>query len=273
MSSLVHASRDSDGIVHVSRDSDGIVRVELDKPPVNAFDLALVQALAGPVRELALDDEARVVILSGRGPSLAAGGDIKWMHARTSERDGGSLRTFFRSIQALFDDIEALPMPTIAAVHGMTLGGGLELALACDLRVAAEDAVIGFPEATIGLLPAAGGTQRLTEIVGRPRALELLYTGRRVTAAEALSLGLVNRVVAGDALAAAVEGLAAEVAGSTRGALRAIKQCVRARVQDGRAAGSRREREVIEALAFDPDAVQRLNAFHHRGRTPVRQGA
>jgi enoyl-CoA hydratase len=214
-----------------------------------------------------------VVVFSGRGPSLAAGGDIKWMHARTFERDGRSLRTFFRSIQALFDDIEALPMPTIAAVHGMTLGGGLEIALACDLRVAAQDAVIGFPEATIGLIPAAGGTQRLTEIVGRPRALELLYTGRRVTAPEAHSLGLVNRVVPREELTATVEALAADVAASTRAALRAVKQCVRERVHDGRAAGSRREREVIEALAFDPDAVERLNAFHNRGRTPVRQGA
>jgi enoyl-CoA hydratase len=260
-------------LVHVSRADEGIVRVELDKPPVNAFDLALVQALAEPVRELAADEAARVVVFSGRGPSLAAGGDIKWMHARTFERDGGSLRTFFRSIQALFDDIEALPMPTIAAVHGMTLGGGLELALACDLRVAAEDASVGFPEATIGLLPAAGGTQRLTEIVGRPRALELLYTGRRVTATEALSLGLVNRVVALEELAAAVDALAAEIAASTRGALCAVKRCVRTRVQDGRAAGSRVEREVIEALAFDPDAVERLNAFHNGGRTPVQQGA
>jgi enoyl-CoA hydratase len=263
-------------LVHVAS-SNGIARVELDKPPVNAFDLPLVEALAEVVRELALDDRVRVAVFSGRGPSLAAGGDIKWMYARTSERDGASLRTFFRSIQALFDDIEKLPCPTVAAVHGMTLGGGLEIALACDLRVAADDAVIGFPEATIGLIPAAGGTQRLTEIVGRPRALELMYTGRRLTAREALSLGLFNRVVPAAELAGTVAELAAEVAGSTSGALRAVKACVRARVEDGRAAGSRREREVIEPLAFDPDSLERLEAFHKRGRPakpePELQGA
>lgn len=266
-----------DQLVHLSVE-DGVARVELDKPPVNAFDLPLVQALAEVVRELSSTD-ARLAIFSGRGPSLAAGGDIKWIYARTSERDGASLRTFFRSIQRLFDDIESLPMPTIATVHGMTLGGGLEIALACDLRVAADDAQIGFPEATIGLLPAAGGTQRLTEIVGRPRALELLYSGRTLSAEEALALGLVNRTAPANELAEAVDALAAEVLRSTPAALRAVKQCVRARIEDGRAAGSRREREVIEALAFDPESVRRLEEFHNRGRAtkakrePELQGA
>jgi enoyl-CoA hydratase len=263
-------------LVHLSTE-DGVARVELDKPPVNAFDLPLVQALAEVVRELTLDEHVRVAVFSGRGPSLAAGGDIKWMYARTSERDGTALRTFFRSIQALFDDIEKLPFPTIAVVHGMTLGGGLEIALACDLRIASDDAVIGFPEATIGLIPAAGGTQRLTEIVGRPRALELMYTGRRLSASEALSLGLFNRVVSASELTEAADALASEVAASTAGALRAVKACVRARIEDGRAAGSRREREVIEPLAFDPEALSRLEEFHNRGRSikrePELQGA
>jgi enoyl-CoA hydratase len=243
----------------------GVARVELDKPPVNAFDLELVESLAEVVRELTLSD-ARLAIFSGRGPSLAAGGDIKWMYARTVERDGRALRRFFRAIQAVFDDIEALPIPTIALVHGMTLGGGLEIALACDLRIAADDAQIGFPEATIGLIPAAGGTQRLTEIVGRPRALELMYTGRVLSADEALELGLVNRVVPAAGLPVATDELAAAVLGSTSGALRAVKECVRSRVVDGRAAGSRRERELVERLAFDPDALERLEAFHNRGR-------
>jgi enoyl-CoA hydratase/carnithine racemase len=253
-----------DQLVHTSI-SGGVARIELDKPPVNAFDLSLVQALAEAVRELALSD-ARLAIFSGRGPSLGAGGDIKWMYARTMARDGQALRTFFRAIQTVFDDVERLAIPTIAAVHGMTLGGGLELALACDLRIAAEDARIGFPEATIGLIPAAGGTQRLTEIVGRPRALELMSTGRVLSAGEALELGLVNRVVPADQLTAETDEFAAAVLRSTRAALRALKECVRARIEDGRAAGSRREREFAELLAFDDDAVQRLEAFHNRGR-------
>jgi enoyl-CoA hydratase/carnithine racemase len=262
-------------LVHVSREAGEIARVELDKPPVNAFDLPLTLALADAVRELARLDGVRLAIFSGRGPSLAAGGDIKWMYAKTTAGDGAALRTFFRAIQAAFDDIDRLPFPTVAAVHGATLGGGFELALACDLRVASDAARMGFPEATIGLLPAAGGTQRLTEIVGRPKALELLYSGRMIGAEEALSLGLVNRVVAADELAQATDDLAAEVLRSTTGALRAIKECVRARIEDGRLAGFRTERAVIERLAFDPDAIARLEAFHNRSRParePVRQG-
>jgi enoyl-CoA hydratase/carnithine racemase len=257
-------------LVHV-RTEGGVARVELDKPPVNAFDLELVQALAEVVRELQ-GSHHRAVVFSGRGPSLAAGGDIKWMHDRTTERDGKSLRTFFRALQDVFDDIEHLPVPTIAQVHGMTLGGGLEIALACDLRVAADDAQIGFPEATIGLIPSAGGTQRLTEIVGRPLALELMYTGRMLDMVQASALGLVNRVAARDQLAQAVDSLVADVLRSTPAALAAIKSCVRTRIEDGRSAGFRLERSLVEALATDPDAVARLDDFRaRRARKPEPQ--
>ena len=194
----------------------GVARIELDKPPVNAFDLSLVEELAEVVRELAGSD-ARLAIFSGRGPSLAAGGDIKWMYGRTMGRDGGALRTFFRAIQTVFDDIDALPFPTIAVVHGMTLGGGARDRACCDLRIAADDARIGFPEATIGLIPAAGGTQRLTELVGRPRALELMYTGRVLSAGEALELGLFNRVVPAAGLSVATDELVSAVLASTDG--------------------------------------------------------
>lgn len=264
----------SEKLVHLEIE-DGVARVELDKPPVNAFDLALVTDLAEVVRRLA-GSEARAAVFSGRGPTLGAGGDIKWMYARTCERDGRSLRTFFRLIQDVFDDIERLPIPTIAAVHGMTLGGGLEIALACDLRVAAHDARIGFPEATIGLIPAAGGTQRLTEIVGRPRAFELMCTGRTLDATEAHDLGLVNRVAPAEELGDAVDALVAEVLRATRAAAAAVKTCVRARIEDGRSAGFRRERQFAEELAFDPDAIERLTEFSQRTKRkpqPELQGA
>jgi enoyl-CoA hydratase len=253
-----------EALVHYDS-QNGVARVELDNPPVNAFDLPLTLALAEVVRRLAVSQD-RIAIFSGRGRGLSAGGDIKWMRAHTIDQDAATLRTFFRSIQAAFDDIDRLPMPTIAAVRGMTLGAGLEVALACDLRVAADDAKIGFPEATIGLIPAAGGTQRLTEIVGRPLALELMYTGRVLTAEEARELRLVNRVVPADELVEAVDALAGEVLGATRAALRAVKDCVRTRIEDGRGAGLRLERGVAEQLAFDPDAVERLEAFYQRGR-------
>jgi enoyl-CoA hydratase len=249
-------------LLHLTIEGD-VARVELDKPPVNAFDLELVEALAEAIRELA-GSNARAVVFSGRGPSLAAGGDIKWMVARTTERDGKSLRAFFRGIQGVFDDIDRLPVPTIAVVHGTTLGGGLELALACDLRVAAQDARIGFPEAGIGLIPAAGGTQRLTEIVGRPLALELMYTGRVLDAQEAKTLGLVNRVAPAEQLQQATQELLDAVLRSTPAALAAIKNCVRTQIEDGRSAGFRLERQLVEGLAFDGDAVERLTDFVQR---------
>lgn len=258
-------------LVHVSS-SDGITRIELDKPPVNAFDLSLVLELAAAVHE-AERSNARVVVFSGRGASFAAGGDIKWMHERMRERDAKSLRTFLRAIQRAFDDVDRLPMPTIAAIHGPTLGGGLELALACDLRIASDDTRIGFPEATIGLIPAAGGTQRLTEAVGRARAVELMCTGATLDAQQANALGLVNRVVPAAELQQATEDFVAEVLRATPGAAAAVKDCIRTRVENGRDAGFRREGELIEALAFDPDAYERLEAFVERRATPPREAA
>ena len=255
----------SDQLVHLAIEGD-VARVRLDRPPVNAFEQTLVDALAEAVRELA-GSGARVAVFAGEGPSLAAGGDIKWMYEQTRARDGRALRSFFRSIQTTFDDIDRLPMPTIAAVHGMTLGGGFELALACDLRVAADDARVGFPEATLGLLPGAGGTQRLTEIVGRPTALELLYTGRVLTASEAIGLRLLNRIAPAAELGSAVDQLVSEVLRSTPAAATAIKACVRTRLQDGRDAGFRLEGSAVEALAYDPDAVEALTAFVERRRS------
>jgi len=240
--------------------SGSVTTVQLDKPPVNAFDLELVDALSGVVIELAASD-ARAVVFRGNDATLAAGGDVKWMQARSAARDRGALRAFFRAIQRLFDDIERLPMPTVAVVRGATLGGGFELALACDLRVASDDARLGSPEATLGLLPGAGGTQRLREIVGRGAALELLYTGRSISAAEGHRLGLVNRVAAPEAVDAAVDELVREIVGSTGAALAAIKACVLAGIDDHRRSGFRHESSLLEELALHPETGERLAAF------------
>jgi enoyl-CoA hydratase len=240
-----------------------VARVVLDKPPVNAFDIEMVETLSGLVLELAASD-ARAAIFCGAGRSLAAGGDIKWMLSRAEAGDAGALRGFFRAIQRLFDDVERLPMPTVAVVHGPTLGGGFELALACDLRVAARDARMGCPESTLGLLPGAGGTQRLREILGRGVALELLYTGRAVDAQDAYRLGLVNRLADPGDLDGVVDELVADVLRSTPAAATAIKACVQAGLLHGRGAGLTTEGERIEALAFDPETNERLVEFSAR---------
>ena len=242
---------------------DGVARIELDRPPVNAYDRDLVEALAVTVRALAASG-AHAAVFSGRGPGLSAGGDIKWVHDRIDVRDDASLHEFLYAIQSLFDDIDALPMPTIAVLHGLTLGGGLETALACDLRIATEDARIGFPEATVGLIPAAGGTQRLTEIVGRSVALELMYSGRILDAEGAMALGILNRVAPASELELAVDDLLAGILRSTPSARAALKSCVRARIEQGRKAGLTLEREFAQQLSSDADTIERLAAFSRR---------
>ena len=250
--------------VHLSV-RDDVAWVELARPPVNALDAELVAALAETVLEVdALAPQA--VVFSGGARTLAAGGDVKWMHERGAAGDRVALRGFLRAIQSLFNDIERLPMTTIALVRGPTLGGGLELALACDLRIAADDARIGFPEATLGLLPAAGGTQRLTEIVGRGIALELLYTGRIIDAAEGLRLGLLNRLCPADELENAAVELLDEVLRSTAEARSAIKACVLSSVLDGRRAGLHTESAGAERLGVSPTSLGRLLAFQERRR-------
>jgi enoyl-CoA hydratase len=245
---------------------DEVAWVQLARPPVNALDAELVASLAETVLE-ATALEPHAMVFSGGARTLAAGGDVKWMYERGSAGDRGALRGFLRAIQRLFEDIERLPMPTIALVRGPTLGGGFELAMACDMRIAADDSRVGFPEATLGLLPGAGGTQRLTEAVGRGIALELLYTGRLIDAAEALRLGLLNRVCPADELEDAATELLEEVLRSTPEARAAIKVCVLASVLDGRRAGLETETAGVEQLGVSPVTLERLLGFQERRRT------
>lgn len=253
-----------DGPVRLSV-RDDVAWVELARPPVNALDADLVAALAQAVLEVdALAPQA--VVFSGGPRTLAAGGDVKWMHDRGAAGDRVALRGFLRAIQALFNDVERLPMTTIALVRGPTLGGGFELAMACDLRIAADDARIGFPEATLGLLPGAGGTQRLTEAVGRGIALELLYTGRIVDAAEGLRLGLLNRVCPAEDLEETAGELLEEILRTTAEARTAIKACVLAAIHEGRRAGLQTETAEVERLGVSPSTLERLLAFQERRR-------
>lgn len=242
---------------------DDVAWVELAKPPVNALDQELVGALAETVLEVAAA-VPRAAVFSGGARTLAAGGDIPWMLERGRAGDQAAISRFLRGIQRLFADIEALPFPTIAVVTGHTLGGGFELALACDLRVASADARMGSPEATLGLLPAAGGTQRLVEALGKGVALDLLLTGRVIGADEALRLGLVNRVAPAEEIDDAVGTLLDALLAGTPEATTAIKACVLANVLDGRAAGTRVEHTAAEGLNLGDPALTRLEEFQNR---------
>lgn len=195
----------------------------LNRPEVfNSFAPQLVAEFKAAVMEIAKDDSARVLIITGAGKAFQAGADIKEMSAMTTWEFNDYNHRLVEAL-GLLDEI---PQPVIAAINGYALGGGLELALACDIRVASENVKMGLPEVKLGIIPGAGGTQRLIRLVPAGLALELLYTGRQIDAQEGLRLGLINKVVAkGQELTAAKE-LAREIMANAPLAVRQLKDSV-----------------------------------------------
>ena len=203
--------------VRVERPSAGVVLVTLERPAVlNALDVELVDGLAKAFAGL----EARAVVLTGAGRAFSTGADLKARASMSVEQ----WRDHHERLRRSFEAVRRCPAPVIAAVEGFALAGGFELALACDLVVAAEDAQFGLPEVTRGIMPGAGGTTILPRLVGLARAKELVFTGRRIDAASAERIGLVARLCPpGGAVAAALE-LAAEVARNAPLAVQAAKR-------------------------------------------------
>ncbi len=200
----------------------GIGTVRLDRPKMNAINGQVRAELREVADEVRGRPDVRAVVLYGGERVFAAGADI----AEMAEMDPGVMQVWGAELQDAFRALDRLPQPTVAAVTGYALGGGLELALTADFRVLGERARVGLPEITLGIIPGAGGTQRLTRLVGPARAKELIFTGRHVAAQEALELGLADRVVPdADVYAAARELVGPFVTGPRR-ALRAAKQAV-----------------------------------------------
>ncbi len=197
---------------------DGVGHLELNRPEVrNAINVQMIDALHAQLDAWAVDDAVKCVVLSGAGGKAFAGGaDISELRERTHKE------AFWGVNQSLFQKLEDFPRPTIAAIDGYALGGGLELALACDLRVASKSAKVGLPEVTLGIYPAAGGTWRWPRLVGLGRAKELVFTGRIVEADEANGWGLFEKLVDVDARTAAFE-LAAQIAKNAPLALQVAK--------------------------------------------------
>ncbi len=188
----------------------GVVELTLNRPGVmNAFNFELLRALAAAIEALRFRRDIRVVIITGAGEkAFCAGADLKERASLTPVE----VREFIHTIRNLFTTIEDLNKPVIAAVNGIALGGGTELALACDIRLAAATASMGLTETRLAIIPGAGGTQRLPRLVGRGKAKELIFTGRRVPADEAAAIGLVNHVCPPDELLTACRAMAAEIA-------------------------------------------------------------
>ncbi len=235
----------------------GVALVTLDRrEALNALSFALLAELDAALAELDADPACRAIVITGAGErAFAAGADVRELSTETpaSLHDADPF--------AVVDRVALLETPTIAAVRGFALGGGCELAMACDMLVAGDDALFGQPEILLGVIPGAGGTQRLARSVGRARAMELVLTGRRIDAAEADRLGLVTRVVpAAETLPSALE-LAAKVAAMPPLAVRAAKASVNAVADLPLAAGLRYERDRFEALFASEDQREGMAAF------------
>ncbi len=176
---------------------DQVVVLTLNRPEaMNSFNFAMLRGLKDKVEAIQYDPDVRVLIITGAGKAFCAGADLK-ERATLSEPQ---VKEFIYTIRNLFTFIESLRLPVIAAVNGVALGGGTELALACDLRIVSNTASLGLTETRLAIIPGAGGTQRLPRLVGRGKAKELIFTGRRVGATEALQIGLVNQVSTPEAL-------------------------------------------------------------------------
>jgi enoyl-CoA hydratase len=192
-------------LVSVERRADGVAVIRLDRPKANALSQAMLAQLQAVAHELTADPPGAVVVWGG--PRIfAAGADISEFGGA---EEAGAIGRQFR---AAFDRLAAVPRATIAAINGYALGGGCELACACDLRVVADDAKLGQPEIALGIIPGAGGTQRLTRLIGPARTKDLVLTGRQVDAAEARRIGLADRVVPADQVLAAALELAGQLA-------------------------------------------------------------
>jgi enoyl-CoA hydratase len=235
----------------------GVALVTLNRPrAMNALSFALLAELDAALAALDADPACRAIVITGaRERAFAAGADIRELLDSTPD----SLHE--ADPFAVVDRVGRLATPTIAAVRGYALGGGAELAMACDMLVAGDDAQFGQPELVIGVIPGAGGTQRLARAIGKVRAMELVLTGRRIRADEAERLGLVTKVVpAAETLAAALD-LAASIAAMPPLAVAAAKAAVVAAQELPLAAGLRRERDLFEALFATDDQREGMTAF------------
>lgn len=231
---------------------DWISTVTIDNPPDNLLDKDVLSKLNKAVSEMISSrSELRVVLLMAKGENFSAGIDYTRFVKMTKEEAGHFAEVGFN----LLKHIEGLPVPVIAAVKGETTGAGLGLALAADIRIASSDAVFSFPEAQFGVPPIFGSSQRLYKTVGVGRAKELLFTGRTVTAEEALAIGLVNKVVPADALDEEATRLAVKIGGNSLSSLRSIKMLVNFGLNEGYEVGLLQEVTAFSE-AFNPDTKQ-----------------
>jgi enoyl-CoA hydratase/carnithine racemase len=238
--------------------------ITLDKPPANSYDLAFMEELGGCVRSAAEDDAAGAVILrSGSERFFSAGADIKAFNQNGVEENMDMIR---RAHEAL-SEMARTPKVFVAQIGATALGGGLEMALACDLRFGAEgEHVLGLPEATLGLLPGNGGTQRLPRLIGVSKALDLMVTGRTISPSDAHDLGILDRLFPADELEGATREYAESLASGASEAIGSIKLAVYGGIERPLDEGLQTERTLVEPLFGSEDAREGITAFMEKRR-------
>lgn len=250
-------------------ENDGIATITFNRPKaLNALNQALLGELDDALNRVAADEGIRVLILTGAGEkSFVAGADI----TEIAQCDALKAKIFAKRGQDVISRIQQLAIPVIAAVNGFALGGGSEMALGCDFIYASENAMFGLPEITLGIIPGFGGTQRLPRLIGANRAKEMIYTGKMIPAAEALALGMVNKVCAPDALMGEVMKTARAIAAKGKVALRAAKQAVNGGLNVDLATGCALEIDAFSLCMASEDAREGTRAFLEK-RKPVFKG-
>ncbi|HET7088501.1 MAG TPA: enoyl-CoA hydratase-related protein [Anaerolineae bacterium] len=258
----------SDPVVTFSK-SDAVGFITLNRPPANSYDISFMRDLDAAIEAANGDAGVKVVILKSASEKFfSAGADVKAFMANTTAANMEMIRFAHQAL----DKMAASAKVFIAAINGHALGGGLEMALACDLRFAAEGSYrIGLPEVTLGLLPGNGGTQRLPRLIGANKALEMMITGEAVAPADALRLGIVNRLFTPDKLMEETEAYARKLASGASVAVGRIKHAVYRGIALPLSEGLALERELIEPLFNTEDAKEGFAAFAEK-RQPVYKG-
>ncbi|MDT3701145.1 MAG: enoyl-CoA hydratase/isomerase family protein [Thermincola sp.] len=238
---------------------DGVGTISLNRPKkFNALSSKVMQEIGQAFDALSLEKKLRVVVLKGEEGNFAAGADVAEV---SSIPDPSAGYVFAQAAGIIYDKIYSYPVPVVSSIDGYALGGGFELVLATDLRIASDAAKLGLPEVTLGLLPGGGGTQRLIRQIGFIKAKELLYTGRTITANEALELGLINKVVPKEKLEDETNKLVSRLASLPVETIKLIKRCVNIGAETDLNSASEFERQAFGALFSTRDAREGMLAF------------
>ncbi len=233
--------------------------IKLNRPPVNPLSVKLYHELYDAVCEFENDDAIGAIIITGNGDkAFAAGLDIKDVMGKSAVE---TLDFLWTAPRKTFDKLTDIGKPTIAALFGLALGGGCEVALCCDLRIAAEDTVIGLPEIGLGIMPGSGATQRLPRLIGVAKAKELIYTGDNINAAEAYRVGLVNKVVPKEKLMEEAKAMAKKLAAKPKAAFALIKRCIDNGLNMNLASGLTMEMDSFSIAFTSEDGREGINAF------------